>query len=109
MQILALVVRPKVNVGEHYFLKTNAHVANEKLYVAKGLKIILIALIFTCSIMVSHDRIHNNVKLIYEVKCFDNPMKHWFDGFGGEMANCMCEQVLNRNQIVTWPRQTFFL
>jgi hypothetical protein len=97
-----LIVRPKVKVGEHYFLKTNAHVA-------KGLKIILITLIFTCSIMVAHDKIHNNVKLIYKVKCFDNPMKHWFDGFGWEMANCMCEQVLSRIQIVTWLGQTLFL
>jgi hypothetical protein len=28
-------------VGEHYFLKTNAHVANEKIYFAKGSKIVL--------------------------------------------------------------------
>jgi hypothetical protein len=32
------LVKPKVKVGKHYFLKTNAHVANEKLYVAKVLK-----------------------------------------------------------------------
>jgi hypothetical protein len=30
-----------VKVGEHYFLKSNAHVVNEKLYFAKGLKIVL--------------------------------------------------------------------
>jgi hypothetical protein len=28
-------------VGEHYFLKPNAYVANEKLYFAKGLKTML--------------------------------------------------------------------
>jgi hypothetical protein len=28
-------------VGEHYFLKSNAHVVNEKLYFAKGSKIVL--------------------------------------------------------------------
>jgi energy-converting hydrogenase Eha subunit F len=32
---------PKVKVGEHYFLKTNAHVINEKLYFVKGLEIVL--------------------------------------------------------------------
>jgi hypothetical protein len=36
-----LVVMPRVKVGEHYFLKFNAHVANEKLYFAKGSKIVL--------------------------------------------------------------------
>jgi hypothetical protein len=30
-----------VKVGEHYFLKYNAHVANENLYFAKGSKIVL--------------------------------------------------------------------
>ncbi len=29
----ALVAMPRVNVGDHYFLKTNSHVANEKLYI----------------------------------------------------------------------------
>jgi hypothetical protein len=33
-----LVVQLKVKVREHYFLKTNTHVANEKLYVGQGLK-----------------------------------------------------------------------
>jgi len=28
----ALVVMPKVKVGERYFLKSNAHVVNEKIY-----------------------------------------------------------------------------
>ncbi len=37
----ALVVMPRVKVGEHYFLKSNAHVANEKLYFAKGSKTVL--------------------------------------------------------------------
>jgi hypothetical protein len=35
------VAMPKVKVGEHYFLKSNAHVDNEKLYFAKGSKIVL--------------------------------------------------------------------
>jgi hypothetical protein len=30
-----------VKVGEHYFLKSNAHGSNEKLYFAKGSKIML--------------------------------------------------------------------
>jgi hypothetical protein len=30
-----------VKVGEHYFLKSNAHVANEKLYFTKGSKSVL--------------------------------------------------------------------
>jgi hypothetical protein len=30
-----------INVGEHYFLKSNAHVVNEKFYFAKGPKIML--------------------------------------------------------------------
>jgi hypothetical protein len=33
-----LVVVLGVKVGQHYFLKSNAHVANEKFYVAKGLE-----------------------------------------------------------------------
>jgi hypothetical protein len=32
----ALVVMSRVKVGEHYFLKFNAHVVNEMLYFAKG-------------------------------------------------------------------------
>ncbi len=31
-----LVVMSRVKVGEHYFLKFNAHVANEKFYFVKG-------------------------------------------------------------------------
>jgi hypothetical protein len=31
----------RVKVGEHYFFKSNAHVANEKFYFAKGSKIVL--------------------------------------------------------------------
>jgi hypothetical protein len=34
----ALVVMSGVKVGEHYFLKSNAHIPNEKLYFAKGLE-----------------------------------------------------------------------
>ncbi len=30
----------------------------------------------------------------------NNPMKHWFDGVGWEMANFMCEQVLKKIQNV---------
>ncbi len=37
----ALVAMPRVKVGEHYFLKTNAHAINGKLYFVKGLKIVL--------------------------------------------------------------------
>jgi hypothetical protein len=37
----ALVAMLRVKVGEHYFLKFNAHVVNEKLYFAKGSKIVL--------------------------------------------------------------------
>ncbi len=33
----ALVAMLVVKVGKHYFLKSNAHVVNEKLYFAKGL------------------------------------------------------------------------
>ncbi len=36
-----LVTMSRVKVGEHYFLKSNAHVANEKLYFAKGSKIVV--------------------------------------------------------------------
>jgi hypothetical protein len=34
----ALVIKLKVKVREHYFLKTNTHVVNEKLYVGQGPK-----------------------------------------------------------------------
>jgi len=37
----ALVAMPKVKVGEHYFLKSNAHVVNEKIYFPKGSKTVL--------------------------------------------------------------------
>jgi hypothetical protein len=33
-----LVAMPRVHVGQHYFLKSIAHVVNEKFYVAKGLE-----------------------------------------------------------------------
>jgi hypothetical protein len=36
-----LVAMPRVKVGGHYYLKPNAHVPNEKLYFAKGLKTML--------------------------------------------------------------------
>jgi hypothetical protein len=36
-----LVALPVVRVGEHYFLKSNARVLNEKLYFAKGSEILL--------------------------------------------------------------------
>ncbi len=36
-----LVAMPWVKKGKHYFLKNNIHVANEKLYFAKGPKIML--------------------------------------------------------------------
>jgi hypothetical protein len=39
---------------------------------------------------------------------FDNPMKHWFDGFGWETANCMCEQVLKIIQTIM-VKASFFL
>jgi hypothetical protein len=36
-----LVAMPRAKVGEHYFLKSNAHVVNEKVYFVKGSKIVL--------------------------------------------------------------------
>jgi hypothetical protein len=36
-----LVAMPRVKVEEPYFLKSNGHVANEKLYFAKGLETML--------------------------------------------------------------------
>jgi hypothetical protein len=36
-----LVAMLGVKVGEHYFLKSNAHVANKKLYFVNGSKIVL--------------------------------------------------------------------
>ncbi len=37
----ALVAMLRVKVGDHYFLKTNYHATNEKLYFSKGSKIVL--------------------------------------------------------------------
>ncbi len=37
----ALVAMLGVKVGDHYFLKTNYHVVNEKLYFSKDFKIVL--------------------------------------------------------------------
>jgi hypothetical protein len=37
----ALVAMSRVKVGEHYFLKSNAHVVNEKIYFPKGSKTVL--------------------------------------------------------------------
>jgi len=37
----ALVAMPRVKVREHYFLKSNAHVVNEKIYFPKGSKTVL--------------------------------------------------------------------
>jgi len=36
-------------------------------------------------------------------------MKHWYDGFGWEMANCMCEQVLKKTQTIVVKANFFSL
>jgi len=38
---MALVAMLGIKVGDNYFLKTNYHVANEKLYFFKGFEIVL--------------------------------------------------------------------
>ncbi len=38
----------------------------------------------------------------------NNPMKHWFDGLGWEMANCMCEKVLKIIQTIVAKEFFFF-
>jgi hypothetical protein len=38
----------------------------------------------------------------------NNPMKYWFDGFGWEMANCMCEQFLKIIQTIVAKESFFF-
>jgi hypothetical protein len=85
----ALVAMSRVKVGEHYFLKSNAHVANEKLYFTKGLEIVLQQVIHgatqflnkkknNCAIFLDfsliqsrlpHDKIHNNAYIIYAAEC----------------------------------------
>jgi hypothetical protein len=117
-----------VKVGEHYFLKSNAHVFNEKLYFVKGLELMLqqiihsvvqffdkrkkimqFALIFH---LLSHG--HPMTKyttmqtLFVELNVPNNHMKHWFHGFGWEMTNCMFEQVLNKLKLLLLG-QAFFI
>jgi len=107
-----------VKVGEHYFLKSNAHVDNEKLYFAKGSKIVLqqvthgaiqffdkrkkivqFALIFH---LLSHDYLMTKYTtmetLFVYLNLFKNSIKHWSNGYRWEMLNCMSEQVLKQIQ-----------
>jgi hypothetical protein len=75
-----------VKVGEHY-LKSNAHVVNEKLYFAKGSESMpqqiirgtawfleedyAICLDFSLPrSQLPHDKIHNNANIICVAKCF---------------------------------------
>jgi len=37
----------------------------------------------------------------------DNPMKHWFDGVGWEMVDCLYEQVLKKIQNVVASSRFF--
>ncbi len=45
--------------------------------------------------------------LFVQLNVHDNPIKHWYDGFGWEMANYMSKQVLK--QIQTIVTQASFL
>ncbi len=106
----------KVKVGEHYFLKSIAHVVNEKLYFTKGSKtmlqqvthgaiesldkkkkIVQFALIFH---LLSDD--HPMIKyitmqmLFVQLNVLDNPIKHQFDGSRWEIVDYMFEQVLKQ-------------
>jgi hypothetical protein len=67
-----LVAMPRVKVGGHYFLKPNAHVPNEKLYFAKGLKTMLQHVIHGAIsiylVTTALNRIHNNVNIICATK-----------------------------------------
>ncbi len=76
-------------MGEHYFLKSNFHLVNEKFYFTKGLKIVFqqvthgvaqfldkrktnCVICFDFSLTQSrppHDRIHNNAYIICAVEC----------------------------------------
>ncbi len=80
---------PRVKVGKHYFLKYNAHVANEKLYFTNGLEIMLQQVTHgvtqfldkrkkNCAICLDfsftwsrlpHDKIHNNAYIICAIEC----------------------------------------
>ncbi len=106
-------------MGEHYFLKSNAHVVNEKLYFAKGSKIMLQQVIHgvvqffnKTKKIVQYALIfqlfnHNHPMIEYttmetlfvQLNIPNNPIKHWSNGYGWEMANCMFEQVLKQIQI----------
>ncbi len=39
-------------------------------------------------------------KLFIQFNVHNNPMKHWFDGVGWEMANFLCEEVLKKIESV---------
>ncbi len=103
---------------EHYFFKYNAHVVNEKLYLAKSFetmlqqithgaiqflnkrkKLVQFALIFH---LLSHNRpmIEYTIMetLFVQLNILDNPITHWFNGYGWQMADCMCKQVLKQTQ-----------
>ncbi len=45
---------------------------------------------------VSHPKTKHTTmqKLFVQLNVLINPMKHWYDGVGWEMVDCMCEQVL---------------
>jgi hypothetical protein len=103
-----LVFMPKVKAGEHYFLETIVDVANEKLYFGKCFKIMLqqvvesvtwvdrkkkivqVALLFHLlnRIRPINEYITMQI-LLLQLNVFNNPMKHWSDKVGWEMANCL--------------------
>jgi hypothetical protein len=106
-------------------LKINTHVANEKLYFAQGLEILLQ--------QVAHDAIIEKKKfinfvLIFHlfkhccpindcttmqrlciVNVFDYPKNHWSYGVGWEITHLMCDQMLRKSQnVMVWARFIFF-
>jgi uncharacterized protein YhfF len=44
-------------------------------------------------------------KLFVQLNGFDNPMKHWSNGVGWEMADNMCKQIMKRTKSAMAIRQ----
>jgi hypothetical protein len=83
----ALVAMLRVKMEDHYFSEKQFHVANEKLYLSKGFETMLQQITMVqfkltrkkiCAICFnfplayswsSHDKLHNNAKIVYLVKC----------------------------------------
>jgi hypothetical protein len=110
----------RVKVGEHYFLKSNAYVIDEKFYFAKGLEAVLEQITHGATqfldkrkkimqfVLIFHLLNHGHPMIEYTImqtlsmklNVPNNPMKLWSNGSRWEMTNYMFKQVLKQTHII---------